>query len=379
MRLAVALLIAAGTLSCTHTRQEAVTGAAAPAPVQTHTAGMVNWPVRYEAIGTVRPKQEATVAAKVMGYVREVAVREGDRVRQGQVLVVLDARDLEAAYRRAEAALEEARDAVPEADNGVASAKANLELAEATFRRMQDLFEKKSVSNQEIDEAAARRKAALAAFEMAVARRRQLDAKIRQAEQALEGARLMRSYAEIPAPFDGWVTAKRVNPGDLATPGTPLLTLEREGAWRLEASVAESQISQIRPGHKVRVVLEALGQVIESRVTEIVPAVDPVARSYTVKMDLPVVAGLRSGMFGRARFPLGTRKVLAVPEGAIQERGQLQFVYVAEAGLARTRMITTGDADGDLREVLSGLNPGERVVYPVPRGLTDGARVEVRP
>ncbi len=379
MRFAVALIIAAGTLSCTHPREQAASGAAGPVSVQTRSAEVVEWPVLYEAVGTVRPRVEATVAAKVMGYVREVAVREGDRVRQGQALVVLDARDLDAAYRQAEAAVEEARNAVAEADNGVAAAKANLELAEVTFRRMEDLFEKRSVSNQEFDEAAARRKAALAAFQMAVAKRRQLDAKIRQAEQALEAARVMRSYAEIHAPFDGRVTAKRVDAGDLATPGTPLITLEREGAWRLEAAVAESQIAQIRPGHKVTVVLEALGQAVESRVTEVVPAVDPVARSYTVKTDLPALPGLRSGMFGRARFPLGTRKLLAVPEGAIHERGQLEFVYVAEAGTARTRMVTTGGSQGGLREVLSGLNPGERVIYPVPERLRDGARVEVRP
>lgn len=379
MRFAAVLITAVGLVSCTHVPEQVKTGPVRVFAVQTRTVAIVDWPVIYEAVGTVRPRLEATVAAKVMGYVREVRVREGDRVRQGQLLIALDSRDLDAAYRQAEAAVHEAKDAVPEADSGVAAANANLELAEVTFRRMQDLFQKKSVSNQEFDEAAARRKAAQAAYEMAVAKRRQLDAKIRQAEQALEAARVMRSYAEIRAPFDGRVTAKRVEPGDLAMPGTPMITLEREGAWRLEAAVAESQIAQIRPGHKVTVVLEALDRTVESRVAEVVPAVDPAARSYTVKMDLPAVPGLHSGMFGRARFPLGTRKVPAVPEGAIQERGQLQSVLVAEGGVARTRMITAGAAAEGLREVLSGLNPGEQVIYPVPAGLTDGARVEVRP
>lgn len=379
MRFAAALMIAVGLASCTHAPERAETRRAKLVAVQTRTVAMADWPVIYEAVGTVRPRLEATVAAKVMGYVREVNVRAGDRVRQGQLLIALDSRDLDAAYRQAEAALHEAKDAMPEADSGVAAAKANLELAEVTFRRMQELFEKKSVSNQEFDEAAARRKAAHAAYEMAVAKRRQLDAKIRQAEQALEAARVMRSYAEIRAPFEGRVTAKRVEPGDLATPGTPLITLEREGAWRLEAPVAESQIAQIRQGHKVTVILEALGRTVESRVAEVVPAVDPAARSYTVKIDLPALPGLHSGLFGRARFPLGTRKALVLPEGAIQERGQLQSVLVAEGGLARTRMVTAGLAVGGLREVLSGLNPGEQVIYPVPAGLTDGARVEVRP
>ncbi|MCS6951405.1 MAG: efflux RND transporter periplasmic adaptor subunit [Bryobacterales bacterium] len=379
MRFAVALMLLIGTVSCTRAPERAATAPEGPIPVTTHTVAFTDWPVVYETVGTVRPRWEATVAAKVMGYVREVHVREGDRVRQGQSLVMLDSRDLEAAYRQAEAALHEAKDAVPEADNGVAAAKANLELAEVTLRRMRDLFEKKSVSNQEFDEAAARHKAAQAAYEMALAKRRQLDAKIRQAEQALEAARITRSYANIEAPFDGRVTTKHVDPGDLATPGAPLLTLEREGAWRLEAPVAESQIIHIRPGHRVTVVLEALGRTVESRVVEVVPAVDPAARSYTVKMDLPSVPGLHSGMFGRARFALGTRQALAIPLGAIQERGQLQSVFVAEGGFARTRMITAGSVESGLREVLSGLNAGERVIVPIPAGLRDGVRVEARP
>jgi hypothetical protein len=121
--------------------------------------------------------------------------------------------------------------------------------------------------------------------------------------------------------------------------------------------------------------VEALGKKLPARVSEIVPSGDPAARSYTVRIDLPWSSQLRSGMFGRARFPLGRRRVLIVPAAAIEERGQLQTVYVFEDGAARNRLVTVGTGG----EVLSGLNEGEKLIAPIPPALYDGARVEVRP
>ena len=113
-------------------------------------------------------------------------------------------------------------------------------------------------------------------------------------------------------------------------------------------------------------------------VTEIVPSVDSASRSYIVKLDLPVAPRLRTGMFGRAIFPLGMQQVVAVPLAALMERGQLQSVFVVEDGAAHTRLVTTVRRNQDAVEVLSGLNAGEKVVLPLPVGLQDGARVEVR-
>jgi len=143
----------------------------APVPVKAVTVTAEPWPEEYEAMGTVRARMTAALSSKVMGYVREVHANTGDRVAAGQLLVVLDAADLEVNYRRADAGREEARSAIPEAENGVAAAKANLELARATFKRMSDLFASKSISNQEYDEAAARLKAAEAAYAMAESRK----------------------------------------------------------------------------------------------------------------------------------------------------------------------------------------------------------------
>jgi multidrug efflux system membrane fusion protein len=383
MKIALAVLTTALLLSLLvgcGSKEPAGTAASAP-PLSVHalTVEPAAWSNIYEATGTVRARTSAVLSSQVMGYVREVRVSAGDHVREGQLLVVLDSRDLDAGYRQAEAARAEARDAVPEADNAVAGAKANLDLAKATYRRMKELFDKDSISNQEFDETTARLKVAQSSYEMALAKRTQLESRIAQASQALASAEVMRSYAQITAPFAGTVTAKSVDPGILATPGVPLLTIEHDGSYRLEASVEESKLPLIRIGQPVTVSLDALGRPVEGRVSEIVPAIDSASRSFTVKIDLPAVAQLRSGLFGRARFALGTRQVLAIPAAAVTERGQLSSVFVTDGSHARSRFVTLGPRSQDTVEILSGLNPGERVIFPVPEGLGDGAPVEVRP
>ncbi len=350
----------------------------APAPVKVVTVTAESWPEEYEATGTVRARTAAVVSSKLMGYVREVHASIGDHVGAQQLLVVLDAADLEAAYRRADAGREEARSAISEAENGIAAARANLELARATFKRISDLFASKSISNQEYDEATARLKAAEAAFAMAESKRAQLTSKIAQADQERSSAEIQRGYAQLRAPFAGVVTAKSVEPGNLATPGTPLLTVEREGAYRLEVPVEESRLALIRSGSKVTVTIDALSRTLEAKVGEVVPSVDAASRAYLVKIDLPAITQLRPGIFGRARFVVGIRPVLTVPYSAVIERGQVQSVYVVENATARMRIVTVGRKIADRVEVLSGLSAGEQVVSPIPVTLADGAKVEIR-
>jgi multidrug efflux pump subunit AcrA (membrane-fusion protein) len=219
-----------------------------PMRVETVTIAETDRPSTYEATGTVRAKTTATISSKLMGYAREVRAQIGDRVREGQVLVVLDARDLDTSVAQAEAGREEVKSAIPEAESAVALARAQLDLAQVTFHRMQDLLNKRSITNQEYDEASARWKAAQASLDMARARRTQLDAKTAQIEQVVRAAKIQRGYSEIIAPFSGTIITKSIDPGTLAVPGAPLFTVERTGAYRLEAYVEESRLSLARVG-----------------------------------------------------------------------------------------------------------------------------------
>lgn len=371
---AAALLAGCGTKE----PEKAESAPAAPVTITIAQAASNEVPGVYEAVGTVRARTSSAISSRLMGYVREVRVRLGDAVTAGQVLVTIDSQELDAHIRQAETALTEARSVQPEIESGVAAAKAQLDLAQSTFARMQELFNKKSISNQEFDEASGRLKVAEASHNMAQAKRAQLAAKVQQAEQAVRTAQISQSYTSIVAPFAGMVTEKLVEPGILATPGAPLLTIEQSGALRMEASVEESRLGLIRLGQAVEVVIDAMDGTLSGRVSEIVPSVDPASRSILVKIDLPQRSQLRGGQFGRARFAMEKRQVLTIPAAALVNRGQLQMVYTVDAGVARSRMITAGAASGDRIEVLSGLSTGESVVSPAPSALSDGARIEVR-
>jgi RND family efflux transporter MFP subunit len=314
-----------------------------------------------------------------MGYVREVKVQTGDRVQAGQLLVEIDARDLDTQIRQAEAARNEARDGANEVSNAIASAKANLELASATFKRMEELFHKKSISNQEFDEASARLKVARAGYDSALSKQQQVKSKIQQADEAVQSAKIMRGYAKLHAPFAGVVTERKVEPGSLAAPGTPLLVIEQAGGYRLETAIEESRRPLIRTGTPVTVDLDALQKSVNARVSEIVPAMDAASRAFTVKIDLPYMPQMQSGMFGRAKFSLGEAKpIIAIPAGAVQEQGQVASVLIPDQGVAHGRLVTLGQRNGERIEVLSGISAGEKVVFPRPVNVSDGVRVEVR-
>jgi RND family efflux transporter MFP subunit len=357
---------------------KAVSTPVTPKRVETVAAIETDWPSTYEATGTIRATTTATISSKLMAYAREVRAQIGDRVREGQTLVALEARDLETSVARAEAGREEVKSAIPEAESAVALARSQLDLAQGTFHRMQDLLNKRSITNQEYDEALARLKAAQASLDMARARRNQLDAKMTQIEQEVRAAGIQRGYSEIIAPFSGTIITKSIDPGTLAVPGAPLFTIERHGAYRLEAAVEESRLSLARVGKTVSVTIDGIGRTFPARIAEVVPSVDAAARTGTVKIDLPSLPELRSGLFGRALFDTGARKALTVPSASVMERGQLQSVYIAENNIAHTRLVTIGTRMNDEVEVLSGLNQGDRVIVPIPPGLADGAPIEAR-
>ena len=140
----------------------------------------------------------------------------------------------------------------------------------------------------------------------------------------------------------------------MATPGAPLLTIEREGAYRLEAAVEESRVKSIHAGQPVAVNLEALGRTLDAHVSEIVPAVDAASRAYTVKIDLPALAQLRSGMFGRAVFSSGARNVLAGEvisshDGAVNSEVAIQLTggVTVIASITRESVHALGLQQGD--------------------------------
>jgi len=346
---------------------------AAPLAVRTATVTDAARSDASDAGGIVQARTTATVAARVMAPVRAVRVVPGDRVRAGQVLVELDGRDLTAAAESAAAAASEARDGAAAAAAEERAAQAALVLARATHGRIAALQAKKSATAQELDEATASLAAAEARAAGAAARVQVAASGIARASAASTAAAATASFLQVAAPFDGVVTEKLVEPGNMATPGLPLVRLEDTRGFRLEARVDEARADRVAPGAAVDVVLdgsEGRAITVTGTVAEMSRAVDADARTFLLKVDLPAGAGVRSGTFGRVRLPGAPRSALTVPADAIVTNGQVTSVFVVEQGVVRLRLVRVAGT-----EVQAGLAAGDTVVVAPPPGLVDGRRV----
>ena len=331
------------------------------------TAQQTAVPDWVEAVGTVRATQTAEIASQIAGNVVEVRVHEGDRVRASQVLAVIDDASPRAAVDQAIAAQESAEQALGAAETEYA-------LAASTLERYQQLYEKKEISGQQIDQMRARARAAAAQRDLATA-------EVSRAKAGLAEAQVSLGHARVEAPFAGLVAQRQVDPGTFASVGTPLLTLEDISRYRLEALLNETDMHSIRIGSEATAVIDALGTAeLSGRVAQIVPSADAASRSFLVKIDLPPDTRLRSGLFGRARFSPGTRTALTIPTSAVVERGQMQAVFVLDASdIATLRYVTTGKGLGQRIEILSGLETGERVVAAPNERELAGKHIEAGP
>ena len=274
----------------------------------------------YEVVGTVRPKVGATISPKVMATILQIPVKPGDAVKAGDVLAQLDDREMRAAFER----------------------------AQTEYNRSQKLLE------QGVGTAA----------------------EFQNAEERYRVAKAALSYTSITAPYDGIVADKLCEVGDLAVPGKPLFTVEQPTDYRLEAYVPERYGSAVPVGTTVHVIVDAVGGECDATVGEVIPASDPVSRSFLIKADLHRRKPLKSGLFGRAQIVVGERSGLFVPKTAVRERGQLTFVFIAQDGRARMRLVTTGKPTGDSLELLSGVEPGDPVLVNPAADLTDGRKMQ---
>jgi RND family efflux transporter MFP subunit len=368
-----ALLIGVTTAACSSGTESPAGDAGTPVPVKVAKVTMSDLTETFEVGGIVHATTTAAVTARVLAPVREVPVVPGDRVRAGQVLVVLDGRDLEARARSARAAATGAAQGATAAAAEQRAAEAALALARATHDRITMLHAKRSATAQELDEATAALRSAEARAAGAAARAQEAASGIESAQAASEAAGATESFTRITSPFDGVVTEKMVEPGNMAAPGLPLVRVEDTRGFRLEVHVDESRLGEIAAGASVPVSIDSAGggaTNLQGTVTEIARAVDADARAFLVKIALPGSTGLRSGSFGRARLAGAPRRALTLPATAIFRRGQVTSVFVVDNGIARLRLVNVRDT-----EVLAGLAEGETVIVDAPPDIVDGRRV----
>lgn len=302
-------------------------------PVERSVDAVAEW-----ASGAIASARQTVVSSQILARIEEVRVSAGDAVAMGDTIVRLDAEE-------AEARAAEAREAL-------AAARARLTLAEAEMARVQPLFERGVVTRQRLDQATAELRGA--------------KAEVDRLAQAVEAAETALSYTVIRAPVGGLVVDRLAEPGEMASPGLPLLRIYDPAALRVEAPVRESLAVRLRVGQALPLEVPALDAAFDGLIEEIVPFAEPGARTLLIKVGLPQDPRLYAGLFARIAIPAGERVRLTVPAAAVARVGQLDFVTVADAeGRLARRLVTLGEAGADGRiEVLSGLAEGETVLLP---------------
>ncbi len=370
----VAVVFALGVTACSGRTETTAAQVETPIPVTVGTVAMTDIADTFEAGGVVQARTTATLTARILAPVREVRVAPGDRVRAGQVVIVLDGRDLGAYARSARAGAQAADQGASAAASEQQAAEAALALARSTHARIAGLHARRSATAQELDNAIGALRAAEAQVAGAAARAQAAVSGVHSARAASDAAGTTESFALITAPFDGLVTEKLIEPGNMAAPGSPLMRIEDTRGFRLDVRVDESRVGDIVPGATVRVSLDSgtgrAPTTVVGTVAEIGRAVDADARAFLVKIALPGATGLRSGTFGRARFSAKARRALAVPANALVHHGQVTSVFVVENGIARIRLVNVNGT-----EVLAGLSEGDAVIAAPPPTVTDGRRV----
>lgn len=324
--------------------------------VETATAALRTFPESITAAGSVKAATIGAVSSKVMGAVTSVKVREGQRVEKGQVLLTIDDSDITQKAAAAEAGLREA-------SFGLESAKRQKEVADATYQRYEKLFEANAISRQEFDNITLQRDSAT----LAVAA---MEQSVRRARAGAEEARVYRGYARVVAPFSGIISGKKIDEGSMAAPGTPLIMIEDDSAFVLEASLDGRHASLVRPGMEIRATID--NKDYPARVTEVIPSIDEASRTFLVKASIKG-EGLRTGLYAKVTIPGAERQALTVPAASVITKGQLTGVYtVDEKGVVTYTLVRTGTAYGEEVEVISGITEGDRIISKGAEDAFDG-------
>ena len=290
---------------------------------------------KLEALGNARANESVDITSKTSNVVTAVRFRDGERVRQGQVLVQLD-------------------DATARAD--VAAAQAALTESEAQYNRSRELLSTQALSKSQFD---------------------QLEATLKSNRARLQAAQARLEDTVIRAPFSGRVGLRRVSIGTLINPGDVITTLDDTSVIKLDFSVPENLVSTLREGLAVRATAPAYpGRSFTGQVVSIDSRVDLATRSVTVRALLSNEDGaLKAGMFLNVSLSKDERETLVIPEEALTPEAEKQFVFLVADGKAQRREVRIGNRRPGSVEILAGLKPGDQVVVEGTQKVRDGAAV----
>jgi RND family efflux transporter MFP subunit len=324
-------------------------------PVKVSMGAEIDGPAMISTSGKIEAVKSANLSTRIMGQVDKIYVTIGDKVKKGQLLLSINDMDLSAKLAQVNA--------------GIAEATASYNNAAKDLKRFTVLFEENSATQKELDD---------------------ITSQYTMAEARLEAARQMKnevnaqfSYSDLRAPFDGVVTNKFINPGDMANPGMPLLEVESPGKYQVLTLVSESEITKVKQGMEVTVSINSLNENVTGEVIEVSSSSKNTGGQYHVKVVLKdTSAPVLSGMYATVQFPFegdNHSKAALIPLEAIVHKGQLSGVYtVSEGNTALLRWLRLGRTYGDKVEVLSGLAADESFIISSEGKLYNGANISIK-
>lgn len=299
--------------------------------------------------GSIVPDQQAKIASRLMGYIRNLDIQVGQAVKEGQLLFAIDPTDINSQIRQAQSA--------------VAQARAALADAKADYDRFAKLFKEQSVPQQQFDKVKLQYQVA--------------QENLSAAQAAFDQAQGQMRYADVKAPFDGVVVQKLAVSGDLAAPGNPVLILENRKLMSVQVEVSSDLYKLLKLGDQAQVMVEGRAEVLTGTISNLVAAANPITRTHTVKLSMNGQSnGVNSGAFARVAFSRGERNTFLIPQAAVHERGGIVGVFVVDADqIARFRMVRVGQVQGDQVEIQAGLEAGERVLLRSELPARNGDRI----
>ncbi|MEO9945270.1 efflux RND transporter periplasmic adaptor subunit [Paraglaciecola sp.] len=296
----------------------------------------------YKVKGTLVPKYESApasltarettlISSRILARIENIHVRAGDIVNKGDLLISLENSELTSQLAQAK--------------SKIVSLQGDMKEAQNALKRVENLKQQGLASNADLDQA------------QAIFTR--LQGEIQTAKQGQKVAETSLGYSRILAPFSGRIVDRSAEPGNMASPGQPILALFNPSSLLIESNVRELVALKLELGQKLSVNIDSLGLQSIATISELVPAADPNAHSFVVKADIPFNEDQRPGMFARLFIPIGEERIILIPAEYVRNYGQLHRVWVNNQGNISRRFIRVGESYDGKVEVISGLAMGD--------------------
>ncbi len=315
-------------------------------------------------VGNLIGEATVSVVPRAAGRLQEISVRLGDRVGRGQRIGKIEDFELQEQVKQAEAAQEVSLATIRQRE-------ADLQLAQTSVERSRNLFQRQLLPKQTLDDNEARYQSALAALDLARAQNSQSKAR-------LDELRINLGNTVITSPVNGFVSRRAVDQGAFISQNTPVVDVVDITTVRLVANVVEKDLKELSAGAGARVNVDAYpGETFAGRIARVSPVLDPATRTAPIEVEIPNPSyRLKPGMYARVGITTATRKdALVVPVNALADLGGRRGVFLPQNDSAVFRAISVGVEQGDVAEVLAGVDEGDTVITTGATSLRDGDRI----